>query len=128
MKPTREEGRITRKQKGAAAEDVAAACLIQKGLRILNRNWRCRTGELDIIAEHEGVLVIVEVRSRSGTGAFGTPSESVDLRKMTQVRNTALQYIHLKQYHNRPIRFDVVAVMLNTDLTPASVEHIPNAF
>lgn len=117
-----------RKQKGAAAEELAAAALIEKGFRILDRNWRCRFGELDIVAESGDMLVVIEVRSRSGTTSFGTPSESVNARKMIQVRNTAQHYIHQKRYYERPIRFDVISVMLGSDLTATSMEHIENAF
>lgn len=117
-----------RKQKGAAAEELAAANLIEKGYRILDRNWRCRQGELDIIAETKETLVVIEVRSRSGTTSFGTPSESVNARKIMQVRSTAQQYIHQKRYYERPIRFDVISVLLGADLTAISLEHIENAF
>lgn len=117
-----------RKQKGAAAEELAAAALIEKGYRVLDRNWRCRTGELDIVAETGETLVVIEVRSRSGTTSFGTPSESVNARKVMQVRNTAQQYVHHKRYYERPIRFDVISVILRSDLTPVSMDHIENAF
>ncbi|WP_098747081.1 YraN family protein [Paenibacillus sp. EZ-K15] len=118
----------SRKQKGAAAEELAAAFLIEKGYRILDRNWRCRFGELDIVAETGETLVVIEVRSRSGTNSFGTPAESVNARKVMQVRNTAQQYVHHKRYYDRPIRFDVISVMLCADLTPVSMDHIENAF
>lgn len=118
----------SRKQKGAAAEELAAAALIEKGYRVLDRNWRCRFGELDIVAETGGTLVVIEVRSRSGTTSFGTPSESVNARKVMQVRKTAQQYVHHKRYYERPIRFDVISIILRPDLTPVSMEHIENAF
>ncbi|WP_339218356.1 YraN family protein [Paenibacillus sp. FSL W7-1332] len=118
----------SRKQKGAAAEELAAAALIEKGYRVLERNWRCRFGELDIVAETGGTLVVIEVRSRSGTASFGTPSESVNARKMMQVRNTAQQYVHQKRYYERPVRFDVISIILRPDLTPVSMDHIENAF
>ncbi|MGE7822994.1 YraN family protein [Paenibacillus sp. NPDC093718] len=118
----------SRKQKGAAAEELAAAALIEKGYRVLDRNWRCRFGELDIVAETGETLVVIEVRSRSGTASFGTPSESVNARKVMQVRNTAEQYVHSKRYYERPIRFDVISVILRADLTPVSMDHIENAF
>lgn len=118
----------SRKQKGAAAEELAAAALIEKGYRVLERNWRCRFGELDIVAETGETLVVIEVRSRSGTASFGTPSESVNARKVMQVRNTAQQYVHHKRYYERPIRFDVISIILRPDLTPVSMEHIENAF
>lgn len=118
----------SRKQKGAAAEELAAAALIEKGYRVLERNWRCRFGELDIVAETGETLVVIEVRSRSGTASFGTPSESVNARKVMQVRNTAQQYVHHKRYYERPIRFDVISIILRPDLTPVSMDHIENAF
>ncbi|RAR43319.1 YraN family protein [Paenibacillus sp. MDMC362] len=118
----------SRKQKGAAAEELAAAALIEKGYRVLDRNWRCRFGELDIVAERGETLVVIEVRSRSGTASFGTPSESVNARKVMQVRNTAEQYVHQKRYYERPIRFDVISIILRPDLTPVSMDHIENAF
>ncbi|MUG66780.1 YraN family protein [Paenibacillus campinasensis] len=117
-----------RKQKGDAAETAAAEMLLRKGYRILERNWRSRYGELDIIAETEGVLVFIEVRSRTGTASYGTPSESVNARKMMQVRNTAEQYIHYKRYYDKPVRFDVISIILQDDMTAASMDHIVNAF
>lgn len=129
MKPeSQRQQAANRRQKGAAAEEAAAAHLIRNGYRILDRNWRCRTGELDITAEKDGTLVFVEVRSRSSSGIFGTPSESVDRRKMLQVRSTAEQYLHVKKQYGRAIRFDVIAVMLNADLSTVSLEQISNAF
>lgn len=117
-----------RKQKGARAEEAAASFLLEQGYRIVERNWRNRTGEIDIIADDKGTLVFVEVRSRSGTSTFGTPSESVNQRKITQVRNTAEQYLHYRKSYDVPIRFDVVAVILNPDISVASIEHIEQAF
>ena len=129
MKPeSRGRQLANRRQKGAAAEEAAAVHLIRSGYRILDRNWRCRTGELDIVAEKDGTLVFLEVRSRSSSGIFGTPSESVDRRKILQVRHTAEQYLHVKKQFGKPIRFDVIAVMLNTDMTTNTLDHISDAF
>ena len=127
MKPV-PAGKDTRKQKGAAAEEAATSFLAELGWSIVQRNWRNRTGEIDIIAEDKGTLVFVEVRSRSGTSTFGTPSESVNYRKIAQVRNTAQQYLHYKKMYDVPIRFDVVAVILKPDMTAESIEHIEDAF
>lgn len=71
---------------------------------------------------------MIEVRSRSSTTRFGTPSESVNARKVMQVRNMAQQYVHQKRYYERTIRFDVISVILREDMTAASMEHIENAF
>lgn len=119
----------TRKQKGAAAEEAVALYLIAEGYHILDRNWRCRSGELDIVACKDNVIVIVEVRSRSGnTTQFGTPAESVDARKISQVRKTAEVYLYYKQVETQNIRFDVMAVNLNKDMTVLKMEHILDAF
>ncbi len=117
----------TRKDKGRAAEEAAASYLEQEGWRIVERNWSCRSGELDIIAEQGGILLFVEVRSRSGTG-YGMPAESIDGRKIQQVRRTAEVYLHRCGISDRQIRFDAVAVMLGRNLEIRSLEHIEDAF
>lgn len=118
----------TRRQKGQAAEEAAVLYLSSQGYRVLERNWRCRTGELDIIAMKAGVLIFVEVRSRSGSGNLGTPEEAVDLRKRDQVRRTAAVFLHTTRRDNMPVAFDVIAVRLSPDMSIASLHHIPDAF
>lgn len=121
-------GKDNRRQKGAAAEEAAAIWLQGKGYRVLDRNWRCRFGELDIVAEWKGALIFIEVRSRSGAPGFGMPSESVNARKIVQVRNTAQQYVHSKRLHDSPVRFDVISILLRDDMTVDALDHIPDAF
>ncbi|WP_036721696.1 YraN family protein [Paenibacillus forsythiae] len=118
----------SRKQKGRAAEEAAALYLGAKGYAIVERNWRCRTGEIDIVAEKGGCLIFIEVRSRSGHLTQGTPEESVDAPKMDQVRRTAGVYLHINGQGERPVSFDVITVMLNRDLSIASLNHICDAF
>ncbi|CAM2897232.1 YraN family protein [Paenibacillus sediminis] len=120
--------RDNRKQKGQAAEEAAAQYLESQGYHILARNWRCRSGEIDIIAQMGDTLIFVEVRSRSGASAYGTPAESITPRKIKQVRDTAAVYLHMNHLSNRPIQFDAVAVMLSHDLHVQSLDHIKNAF
>lgn len=119
--------KLTRQQKGKLGEEAACRWLREQGYRIWKRNWRCRTGEVDVIAELEGFIVFVEVRSRSYVGSYGTPQESVDVRKMQQVRATAEVYLHTVGTKLQP-RFDVIAVMLNGSGEIVSIEHISNAF
>lgn len=118
----------TRREKGAAAEQAASLYLTSRGYRIRERNWRCRSGELDIIAEYEEGLVFIEVRSRSGTAVQGTAEESVDVRKIRQVRQTAGVYLHQEGIDQPNLSFDVIAVQLNADLSVASLRHIRGAF
>lgn len=110
----------TRQEKGAAAEQAARMYLTSRGYLIRDYNWRCRSGELDIIAEYEGALVFIEVRSRSGSAVQGTAEESVDARKIRQVRETARVYLHMQGLQPAAIAFDVIAVQLQPDLSIAS--------
>lgn len=128
MRGTEISPRYNRKQKGAAAEEAAVFYLSTHGYVIVERNWRCRSGELDIIAEFGNRLVFVEVRSRSGSPLQGTPEESVDARKVHKVRSTAQVYLYGKGLGEREVSFDVVSVLLNRDLSIAALNHIQEAF
>lgn len=119
--------RATRRDKGSLGEMTAADFLQKEGYLLRERNWRCRSGEIDIIAENEGLLVFVEVRSRSGT-AYGTATESVNARKQAQVRNVAAIYMHIKGLQDWPVRFDVIAVQLLPNGKAQVTEHICAAF
>lgn len=95
---------------GTEKETMAAEFLKQKGYRILEMNYRCRQGELDIVAQKEDVLVIVEVKFRSGS-ACGDPAEAVDGRKQRKICRVTLDYLmRHPQYQEKPCRFDVVCV------------------
>ncbi|MFD1774353.1 YraN family protein [Paenibacillus rhizophilus] len=123
-----EEVRYNRKQKGKAAEDAAVLYLSAKGYTIVDRNWSCRAGEIDIIAEQGARLVFVEVRSRSGSLMQGTPEESVDARKIDRVRRTARVYLHNSRQNERPVSFDVITVLMSRNLSIVSLNHIREAF
>ncbi|MHA0855945.1 YraN family protein [Paenibacillus sp. CMAA1364] len=120
----------TRKQKGAAGEEHAAIYLEEQGYKIVDRNWRCRSGEIDIVARKEDSLIIVEVRSQSGRSRFGIPAESVNTRKINQVRQTTEVYLLYKKMNiaSVRVRFDVIAIILNADMTLYNLEHITDAF
>ncbi|WP_025680018.1 YraN family protein [Paenibacillus massiliensis] len=119
--------RATRRDKGSLGELTAVDFLQEQGYLLRERNWRCRSGEIDIIAEDEGSLVFVEVRSRSGS-AYGTATESVNARKQAQVRHVAAIYMHMKGVQDWPVRFDVIAVQLLPDGKAQVTEHIRAAF
>jgi putative endonuclease len=120
---------ISRLQLGKLGEDAACSLLEAAGYRIIERNWRCRIGEIDTIAEHDGRTVFVEVRTRrSGAGRFGTAAESVDIRKQMKVRSTALVYMRSAGLLDSPVRFDVIAVAVNSDESIAECKHIEGAF
>ena len=92
---------------GKAAERGAALYLRQLNYRILESNYRCRYGEIDLIAMDGETLVFVEVRARTSS-RFGSPEESVDLRKQRQISKAALDYLAGKKVGDVASRFDVV--------------------
>jgi len=118
----------SRKGAGLAAEDHASAYLEKLGWQIVERNWRCRSGEIDLVARDQGTLVFVEVRSRTSPSRFGTAIEAVTPRKCQKVRETAGVYLRLNRLDGMPVRFDAVAVTFAKDGTVQELKHIPNAF
>jgi len=111
---------------GRYGEDVAARHLQESGLDILARNWRCREGEIDIVAHERGALVFCEVKTRS-TVACGLPVEAVTRRKADRLRRLALLWLQEHPGGGVDVRFDVVSVMRST-AGAAVVEHIRAAF
>ncbi|MFD0698402.1 YraN family protein [Paenibacillus sp. GCM10027628] len=123
----------TRKQLGKLGEELAEDFLRERGYLIVERNWRCRTGEIDIIAEFEGILVFVEVRARKPSASFGLAKESIDHRKQLKVRETAQFYLHRYKKHEQRVRFDVMTVEFAgagsiEDAGTPHIEHIIGAF
>ena len=96
-------------KKGAHGEDLAAARLKKAGYVILERNYRCPAGEMDIIARDGDVLVFVEVKSRCSR-AFGEPEDSVGPDKQRRLTKISLQYLNRKGLQDEKCRFDVVSV------------------
>lgn len=122
------QSRLKRKELGAVGEAAAEQRLKEQGFRLLARNWRCRTGEIDIIAMDGEILVFVEVRTRSGRGAFGTPLESVNARKQRQIIETSQVYMHQQRQQGRQVRYDVLAVQTDPTGVVLHIEQIRNAF
>jgi putative endonuclease len=115
-----------RRETGRRGEEAAAHYLAARGCRILHRNWRCRLGELDIVAEDRGTIVFVEVRTRAAHGRFGTAAESVDARKRRKLTSLAQVYLAMTGRQNVPVRFDVIACTAGPG-GELDIEHIPGA-
>lgn len=111
-----------RHQSGRTAEDLCAALLLRAGLRILARNWRCRHGEIDLIAEERGTVVFAEVRLRRDA-RFGGPSESITAAK--RARLLAAGRAYLARRPAAACRFDV---LLLDRLDGTRIEWIRDAF
>src|SRR5215211_6373094 len=120
-------GRVrTTSDLGDHGERIAAAYLTDAGLRVLDRNWRCRDGELDLVARDGDALVFCEVKTRRGTG-YGHPVEAVTHAKQRRLRTLAQRWLAAHDEHARDLRFDVVGVLVPGD-GPAVVTHLPGAF
>ncbi|HEX7052474.1 MAG TPA: YraN family protein [Burkholderiales bacterium] len=107
---------------GARAEDLCAALLRAAGLKLVARNWRCRLGEIDLIAEEGGTLVFAEVRMRGGPGLFGGAAESITAAK--RARLIAAARLYLARRPQAACRFDVFLV----GGAPRRVQWIRDAF
>ena len=109
---------------GRAGEQRAADYLRDDGYDIVDRNWRCSVGEIDIVATRENVLAIVEVKTRSSR-RYGHPLEALDRAKVDRLWQLALMWAraHADTARGRRIRVDAVAV-LGADPESASIEHL----
>lgn len=94
---------------GAEGERAAEKFLRRQRYVILTRNYRCRSGEVDLIALDGKAVVFIEVKTRTQPG-FGSPFEAVDRRKQRQIQRAAQQYLTENRLHDRDARFDVVGV------------------
>jgi putative endonuclease len=108
---------------GRYGENLAATHLETSGLEVVQRNWRCRDGELDIIARDGSTLVVCEVKTRAGLG-FGSPLEAVTRPKLLRLRHLAAQWLH----DNTPpwahaIRIDVIGIVYPPGGDPV-LEHV----
>jgi putative endonuclease len=109
---------------GKEGEELAVRFLKKEGYRIIDKNYRTPFGEIDIIADDGGVLVFVEVKTRSGD-VFGFPFEAVDRRKRDKIRKVALCYLK-KIRKEPPARFDVLSIDFEDG--EKTIDHIKDAF
>ncbi len=111
-----------KRKTGAEYEEKAAAWLEKQGMRILERNYRCRQGEIDLIAMDGRYLVFVEVKYRKDLQS-GHPAEAVDVKKQKKIARSAMYYcMERKISQDQPYRFDVVSILGD------ETEHIKDAF
>lgn len=99
-----------RHETGKIGEEIAVTYLKQNGYQIIEKNFECRQGEIDIIAKDKSDLVFVEVKTRSSV-LYGLPKEAVDKRKEKHIYRSAEYYIYRKHLENYPIRIDVIEIL-----------------
>lgn len=107
---------------GREGEQAAADYLTERGFRILDRNWRCADGEIDIVAVERHSLVVCEVKTRSGT-RYGTPLEAVGRAKRGRLRRLAVLWLNAHGVRFDQIRIDVLG-LLRDDSGDFTVEHV----
>ena len=117
---------MDRRELGRRGEDAAAVYLEQRGMLVAARNWRCRLGEIDILAWDEGTLVVCEVKTRT-TSRCGRPEESVTPAKQRRLMRLAQAYIRSAGLATPCVRFDVVSIRL-TGPDRALLRHHADAF
>jgi putative endonuclease len=110
---------------GRVGEDAATVLYRRRGFQIVERNWRCAEGELDLVARRGSLLVFCEVKTRSSE-SFGLPAEAVGFHKRRRLRRLAGRWVSEHRTHASAVRFDVVSVIVREGRT--FVTHIPDAF
>jgi putative endonuclease len=112
---------MDRKETGARGEQLAKEHLKKKGYRIIETNYRCRLGEIDMIARHKDCLVFIEVRTKANLN-FGSPEESISTAKKAKMRVTAQYYLQSQPKYPKSWRIDFVAVELDGKGTAKRIE------
>ncbi len=119
------EPRGEKKELGRRGEEVASRFLKKKGYRIIEKNYACKMGEMDIIAKEKDALVFIEVKTRTSR-EFGPPQLAVNTRKQRQLSKVALNYLNEKRLRDVKARFDVVAIVFEGG--KEEIELIQDAF
>lgn len=114
-----------KKETGKLGEDIAVHYLKQNGYTILDRNFECRQGEIDIIALDKKEIVFIEVKTRT-SNKYGTPSEAVNKIKQKHMLQTIKYYLYTRNLSNECVRIDVIEVYINNNVY--KVNHIKQAF
>lgn len=107
---------------GQYGERLAAAHLVKRGMVVLDRNWRCEAGEIDLVLRDGDVLVVCEVKTRSSVSC-GSPQEAVTPAKLARLRRLAACWMTAHDVHPRDVRIDLVAV-LRPRRGPSQVDHV----
>jgi putative endonuclease len=115
-----------RRELGARGEDAVARWYTARGFTVLDRNWRVREGELDLVLHRGRTVVFCEVKTRRGD-AFGTPFDAVTTAKQRRLRTLALRWLGEHECRAAAMRFDVAAVRVGPD-GRAAIEVRPGAF
>ena len=109
---------------GQIGEDLARKYLEERGYSILEQNYKTRYSEVDLVAEKNGEMIFVEVRTKVGEN-FGTPEDTLNRKKLSKVRFNALSYAGYKKWQG-PIKIDAICIVLNPNHTVLRLNHYEN--
>lgn len=115
-----------RKELGRRGEELACHYLIEKGLRLLERNYRTPRGEIDLIMCQKSLYIFVEVKTRK-CNKFGDGRESITIQKQNRIRTVALNYLKNRSLSTGKFRFDVIIITVHKNFL-SHISHIENAF
>jgi putative endonuclease len=110
---------------GQRGEAIAARHLTGLGMEVIDRNWRCDAGEIDLVLRDGRVLVVCEVKTRTSI-AYGAPLEAIDQRKLDRLRRLAARWLRVHDCHPDDVRIDMVGVLAPPGL-PVEIEHVEGA-
>ncbi|MTI60747.1 MAG: YraN family protein [Firmicutes bacterium] len=116
---------MSRKELGHWGEKQAVKYLRNSGYQILEQNYSCKLGEIDLIVRQEDNLIFVEVKTRRSIN-YGPPQAAVNYRKQDKIRKVALYYLSINRGLDMELRFDVISIMLKKG--QVEIEHFKNAF
>lgn len=119
--------RLNHKSLGTYGEEMVAKMITDKGYTILQRNFRCRFGEIDIVARDGDTIIFVEVKTRRNK-KYGEAEEAVDYRKQKKIRQVAEYYLMLNYSLSQKCRFDVYSVYLDENKNPWEIRVSENCF
>lgn len=112
---------------GNYGEDIALNFVKDKNYKILDRNFRTKKGEIDLICKHKEIIIFIEIKSRYSS-SLGNPCESVTYFKQKQIINLSNYYIYKFNLYNYNFRFDVIEIFFNTKDESFIINHIEDAF
>lgn len=111
---------------GRHGEDLAAQFIVEAGYTVIDRNWRCPRGEIDLVARDGNDTVFIEVKTRSST-AFGHPFEAITAQKVARLKRLAKAWCEAHPYRRGVVRIDAVSVIASAGSTPI-IEHLRRIF
>ncbi len=120
--------KLSKTRTGQIGEELALKFLLKKGYKLIEKNFRCSLGEIDlIVSDSDKNLIFVEVRSKTDT-LFGEPFETVGIKKQRRIYRLAEYYLNHKDIEEAPCRFDVISLLLDSSGKLQKLEHIEKAF